>query len=428
MTDRTTEHAGSSLDRETVLARYQQHVNRGLAKLGKLANLPVEASSNGSLVYDERGEAYLDCGGYSVFLLGHRHPRVVEAVKAQLDRHPLSTRVLLNPELAAAATALSEVAPTGLDYVFFTNSGAEAVEVGLKLARLNGRRRVIAAQGGFHGKTLGALSVTGRAHFQEPFLPLLPDVDFVPSGDAVALGEALAKSNENACVILEPVQGENGVVIPPAGYLRAVRDLCDRHAALLILDEVQTGMGRLGFWWGAQREDVTPDILLAGKALGGGVMPVGAAITTPALYAGLNNDPLLHSSTFAGNPLAMAAVIATIETIQAEDIIERAAKLGDTLLASLRSIIDECCAGLVAEVRGVGLLIGIDFKQQHYAADFTYELLNRRVILSNSLNSFCVARITPSALLTKDEAQWLLDAVREAAVALNRRYSNNLPE
>ncbi len=412
-----------SFDRESVLEAYQRHVNRSLARLGKLANLPIEASASGSLVYDERGEAYLDCGGYSVFLLGHRHPKVIEAVKAQLDRHPLSTRVLLNPQLAQAANDLSRVAPAGLDYVVFTNSGAEAVEAGLKLARLNGKRKVIAADGGFHGKTLGALSVTGRAHFREPFLPLLPDVEFVPFDDVNALDEALAKSGGDACVILEPVQGENGVVVPKDGYLRAVRKLCDHHDALLILDEVQTGLGRLGAWWGAQREDVTPDILLAGKALGGGVVPVGAALTTSHLFERLNKDPLLHSSTFAGNPLAMAAVSATIETIEAEDIVGRAAGLGDTLLTSLRRIIAETCSDLVSEVRGVGLLIGIEFKQDHLAADFTYELLNRRVILSNSLNSFRVARLTPSALLSPDEAGWLLDAVREAGEALNRRYA-----
>lgn len=411
------------VDRQVVLAQYQRHVNKGLAKLAKFANLPVEVRSDGNLVYDQDGKAFLDCGGYSVFLLGHRHPAVINAVKAQLDRHPMTTRVLLSPELGEAATALAEVAPAGLDYVCFTNSGAEAVEVGLKLARLNGKRRLIAAEGGFHGKTLGALSVTGRPHYQEPFQPLLPNVEFVPYGDTPALESAIARSDGDACVILEPIQAENGVVVPPVGYLREARRLCSTHDALLILDEIQTGLGRLGVWWGADREGVVPDILLAGKVLSGGVVPVGAAVTSAALYARLNSDPFLHTSTFGGNPLAMAAVRATIETIKREGIVSRAEMLGKALLEPLRQILEVRCPSLIVEVRGVGLLIGIEFIEGHIAADFIFELLQRRVISSNSLNSNRVARLTPPALLSESDLTWLFDAVGGAATALHRRYA-----
>ncbi|HLF78585.1 MAG TPA: aminotransferase class III-fold pyridoxal phosphate-dependent enzyme [Dehalococcoidia bacterium] len=411
------------VDRLAVLAQYEQHVNSGLAKLARFANLPVEVRSEGNLVYNEQGEAFLNCGGYSVFLLGHRHPAVTEAVKAQIDRHPLTTRVLLNPELAQAATDLAEIAPTGLEYVCFTNSGAEAVEVGLKLARLNGKRKLIAAQGGFHGKTLGALSVTGRAHFQEPFAPLLADVEFVPYGDASALETALRASAGESCVILEPVQGEAGVIIPPEGYLREVTRLCSLHGALLILDEIQTGLGRLGVWWGCEREGVVPDILLTGKVLSGGVVPVGAAVTSAEIYAGINRDPFLHSSTFAGNPLAMSAVIATIETIKREDLVSKADRLGKTILESLKAILGELCPGLVVEVRGVGLLIGVEFTEDHIAADFILELMQRKVVLSNSLNSSRVARLTPPALLTESDLEWLYKAVRGAAASLSKRYA-----
>jgi putrescine aminotransferase len=408
------------VNRDTVLAQYAQHVNSGLAKLARFANMPVEVRSEGNLVFNEAGEAFLDCGGFSVFLLGHRHPAVTEAVKAQIDTHPLTTRVLLNPLLAQAATMLAEIAPAGLDYVCFTNSGAEAVEVALKLARLNGKRRLISAENGFHGKTLGALSVTGRPSFQGPFTPLLDGVEFVPYGDLEAMEAALSRARDQACVILEPVQGEAGVIIPPVGYLSEIRRLCSEYGALLVIDEIQTGLGRLGTWWGC--EGVVPDILLSGKVLGGGVVPVGAAIASSNVYAGLNRDPFLHSSTFAGNPLAMSAVIATIETLQREDVPSRAASLGATILEGVQGILREHCPGLVTDVRGIGLLIGIEFTADHIASDFILELLQRKVVLSNSLNSVRVARLTPSAFLTGDQLDWLFDAVRSAATALSKRY------
>lgn len=412
-----------AIDRQAVLEQYQRHVNKGVAKLAKFANLPLEVRSEGTRVYNQDGEAFLDCGGFSVFLLGHRHPAVIAAVKAQLDRHPMTTRVMLSPELAAGAEALARVAPDGLDYVCFTNSGAEAVEVGLKLARLNGRRRLIASEGGFHGKTLGALSVTGRAKYQTPFLPLLPDVTFVPYGDASALERALGEGSGDACVIIEPIQGENGVIVPPVGYLRDVRRLTSTRNALLVLDEIQTGLGRLGVLWGGDREGIVPDILLAGKVLSGGVIPVGAVITSAALYAGLNSDPFLHTSTYAGNPLAMAAVTATLATIANEDIVNRAGALGGRLLQSLQQIVADRCPSLVVDVRGVGLLIGVEFAQDHVAGDFIFELLQRKIVLSNSLNTARVARLTPPAILSESDITWLLGAIDEAASALNRRYA-----
>jgi putrescine aminotransferase len=408
--------------RDTVLRQYQRHVNTGMARLGKMAGLPVEVRSEGCFVFDQDGEGYLDCGGYSVFLLGHRHARVIEAVKAQLDRHPLTTRVLLNAELAQAAEALAARAPSGLDFVVFTNSGAEAVEAGIKLARLAGRNRLVSTTGGFHGKTMGALSVTGRPHYRDPFHPLVPDVEFVPYGDADAMSAALSRDGRRTAVVLEPVQGESGVVIPPDGYLRQVRELCDRHGALLILDEIQTGLGRLGSWWGADRAQVSPDILLVGKALGGGVMPVGAVVTSAATFAGLNRDPFLHTSTFAGNPLAMAAATAAIAAIEDEGIVDRARLLGESILRELRRVLLAGCPDLIADVRGVGLLIGVEFRQEHVAGDFIHELLRRKVVLANSLNAFSVARLTPPAIMTDAECRLLFDATEDAALTLRERY------
>ena len=406
--------AKPALTRQAVRQRHQRYVNRSFGKLAGVMNLPVEVRSEGCLVYDETGAAYLDCGGYGVFLMGHCHPKVVAAVKAQLERHPLATRGLLNLELVEAGETLISVAPRGMQYAFFANSGAEATELGLKLARLHGKTKLIAMHGGYHGKTLGALSVTARAHFQDPFRPLLPDVRFVPYGDATALEAALVEQGNQSAVILEPVQGEGGAIAPPLGYLRQVADLCQRYGALLILDEIQSGLGRLGHWWGADREGITPDIMLVGKGLSGGVVPVSAVVATAEAYEPLNNDFILHSSTFAGSPLAMAAAKSAVEVIRDENLVQRAGVMGEYMLSNLRTLLAEACPDLVVDVRGVGLLIGIEFTSSDLAGELMMKLLERRIILSHSLNSHRVLRLTPPALLTEEQCAWLFTAIYEA--------------
>lgn len=407
--------------RDTILRQYREHVNKGVATLAEFMGTSVEVRSEGSLIYDQEGEAYLSCGGYGVFILGHRHPAVLNAVRAQLDQHPLTSRILLSGELASAAEALAAVAPSGLDYVCFTNSGTEAVEVGLKIARLSGKRRVVAMQQGFHGKTMGSLSVTGRERYRAPFVPLLPDVTFVAFGEIAALEKELSDRPDDACVILEPVQGEGGVRVPPEGYLRQVRATCSEYGAFLIFDEIQTGLGRLGAWWGADREDVVPDVLLVGKGLSGGIMPIGAAVTSSEAYEPLNRDPLLHTSTFAGNPLAAVAAEAAIAVIAREDIPSRAARVGEDILCKLRNLLGPFPSS-VTEVRGVGLLIGIEFSAEYLAADFMMELLSNRVLVSLSLNAERVIRITPPALISDAELAWLYDAVANASSAIHNRY------
>jgi len=407
--------------RAEVLETYRRHVNKSSAVLADLIGAPLEVSSQGTKVRDEHGTAYLDCGGYAVFLLGHRHPAVIAAVHRQLDINPLATRLLPSPPLAEAAASLAAVAPPGLDHVFLTNSGAEATELGLKLARLGGRTRVVAMTGGFHGKTLGALSITGRPQYRAPFAPLLPDVEFVSFGDAAALDQALARDGSRTCVVVEPVQGEGGVVIPPPGYLRHARDRCTETGALLIADEIQTGLGRLGRWWGVDAEGVVPDVLLVGKILSGGVIPVGAVVATDEVFAPLDADPLLHSSTYAGNPLAAVAATETIRVIAREGLVERAAILGREVLAMTADVLATHCPGLVREVRGQGLLIGIDFAAADLAAEFMMALLEQRVITSYSLNTHTVLRLTPPAVLDREDLHFLESALTAAARDLVRR-------
>ena len=407
--------APASCDR--VLDRYANHVNSSLASLARLVAAPVEVSAAGSKVRGSDGHTYLDCGGFGVFLLGHCHPAVVAAVRQQLECNPLATRLFLNPELAQAAVDVAGITPAGLDYVFLTNSGAEATELGLKLARLAGKRHVIAMHGGFHGKTLGALSVTGRAQYRDPFGPLLPMVDFVPFGDSAALRAALTAES---AVLLEPVQAEGGVRLPPDGYLRQVRQACTQVGAVMILDEIQSGMGRLGAWWGADLAGVTPDVLLTGKILGGGVMPAGGVVASPRLFAPLNADPLLHSSTFAGSPLAAAAVTATIDVIKAEGLIERTRELGPQVRDLAADAVTAHCPHLVTEVRGQGLLIGVDFVSADVATEFLIGLLDEHVIPSYSLNSSNVLRLTPPAILDAADLEWLARALTSAAKHVGR--------
>jgi putrescine aminotransferase len=383
-----------------------------------MGGLSVEARSAGALVYDDVDRAFLDCGGFGVFLVGHCHPAIVGAAREQLERHPLATRTLLSAELARAAEALARVAPKGLDYVFFANSGAEAVEAGLKLARLNGKRRLLSMRDGFHGKTMGALSVTGRPFFQDPFRPLLPDVTMLAYGDLDALDGALSS---DSCVIVEPIQAEGGVIVPPAGFLAGVQELCRGHGAMLILDEVQTGMGRLGAWWGADREGVVPDVLLVGKGLSGGVVPVSAMVASEAAFSELNRDPFLHTSTFGGSPLACAVAKASIEVIEREGLVARAAELGGRIMSSIEPILAATGEDVVADVRGVGLLIGIEFADEGLTGEFLFELLERRVLVSNSLNSNRVLRLTPPAVMSDSELDWLVSAVEESADAVAQR-------
>lgn len=409
-------------DRAAVIARHRRHVNSGLARLADLMGTHLEVSSKGNYVFDENGEKYLDCGGYGVFTLGHCHPFIVEAVKEQLERNPLSSRALVSPELASAAEALSSVAPAGLDYVYFGSSGAEAAEAALKIACLHGKYKLIAMHNGYHGKTLGALSVTGRDIYRNPFERLLPDVSFVTFGKTDELEAALSAAGEEACVILEPVQAEGGVVIPALGYLREVERLCHHHGAFFVLDEIQTGLGRLGSWWGADREQVVPDVLLVGKALSGGVVPVSAAVASSSVYEKLNRNPILHTSTFSGNPLAAAAAKATIELMKRENVVSLAQGLGERLLQLVKQLTARHTSDLVTEVRGEGLLLGIEFKADFLAGDFMAEMMKHRVIVSYSLNAHRVVRLTPSAFLTESDIGWLETAFRESVSVLTERY------
>jgi len=405
--------------RANVLDGYRKHVNHGLARLANLMSAPVVVRAAGNHLYTSADDRLLDCGGYGIFLLGHSHPELVEAVCAQARTMAVTGPLVFHPSLATAARKLAEACPPGLERVCLTNSGAEAVELALKIARLNGKRHIVSTHGGFHGKSMGALSVTGRPAYQNPFLPLLPDVTFVPYGDAAAARAALARES---CLILEPVQGEGGARIPPSGYLAEVAAACRSASALLVIDEIQTGLGRTGELWAASAEDVIPDILLCGKALGGGLMPVGAVVTRPSVFAPLDRDPMLHTSTFGGNPLAATAVSKTIDVMLRDNVPGRARVLGDRLLRLLRGNIGTTCGHLVADIRGKGLLLGVEFVSESIAGEFVLEMLEEKVVVSASANALRTIRLTPSAFLSEADIQHLEQALHATARNLTKLH------
>ncbi|MFZ1164077.1 acetylornithine transaminase [Mycobacterium sp.] len=310
------------------------------------------ASGRGAVVTDVDGKSYLDLlGGIAVNVLGHGHPAVLDAVTRQMSTLGHTSNLFAAEPGIALAEALVGLLGTDAEArVLFCNSGTEANEAAFKLSRLTGRTKLVAAQGGFHGRTMGALALTGQPSKQAPFAPLPGDVTHVPYGDVDAL--AAAVGDDTAAVFLEPIMGESGIVVPPDGYLAAARDITARHGALLVLDEVQTGMGRTGTFFAHQHDGVTPDVVTLAKGLGGG-LPIGACLAVGPAAQLLT--PGLHGSTFGGNPTCAAAALAVLRVLAGEDLVRRAGVLGKTLHHSIESLHHPS----IDHVRGRGLLCGI---------------------------------------------------------------------
>ncbi|MCX7599850.1 MAG: aminotransferase class III-fold pyridoxal phosphate-dependent enzyme [Armatimonadetes bacterium] len=404
----------SDVSFDLVYRRYQDHVNPGMAQLVRFMGFDAaEIEAEGCYVICADGRRFLDClGGPGVFTFGHRPAAIVGAVVAQLKRMPLSSHLLLNPVMAEAAERVAAVTPGDLEYVFFCNSGAEAVEGALKAARMyTGRPGFVAAEGAFHGKTFGALSASGRDVYKRPFEPLLPGFVHVTFGDVDALAEAVTR--ETAAVILEPIQCENGIRIPPDGYLTAAREICDRHGALLILDEIQTGFGRTGRRWACDWDGVVPDIVTLGKALGGGVMPVGAFVARPAVWKIFEENPYIHTSTFGGNPLACAAAIAAISEMERLDTPALCAARGQELLDGCRRTASEY-PDLVHDVRGRGLLVAVEFGDSDVAGLVIAGLAQRGILAAYGLNNPKVLRFEPPAIITREEVAYVAQALADS--------------
>ncbi|MGA9375711.1 MAG: acetylornithine transaminase [Mycobacterium sp.] len=357
------------------------------------------ATGDGAVVTDSDGNSYLDLlGGIAVNLLGHRHPAVIEAVTAQLNTlGHTSNLYATEPGIALAEALVGHLGSPAR--AFFCNSGTEANEVAFKITRLTGRTNIVAAEGAFHGRTMGSLALTGQPAKQAPFEPLPGNVTHVPYGDADALAKAV--DDDTAAVFLEPIMGEGGVVVPPPGYLAKVREITSAHGALLVLDEVQTGVGRTGAFYAHQHDGITPDIVTLAKGLGGG-LPIGACLAIGA--TGDLLTPGLHGSTFGGNPVCTAAALAVLKTLTAEDLIAKAAVLGKTISHG----VEELHHPLVSHVRGKGLLLGIVLTAEKAKA---VETAARDAGFLVNAAAADVIRLAPPLIITETQIDELLTAL-----------------
>lgn len=428
--------------REQVVENHKTYLNSSLVMMMGLINFDKQFTrAEGIYVWDNKGNRYLDfLGAYGALNMGHNHPKIIDAVN-QVKEMPNLLQAALGTLPAALAKNLALATPGDLRRSFFGNSGAEAVEGALKLARAaTGRTALVYCEGSFHGKSLGALSITGRKKYQQAFEPLVPDCYEVPYGDLDALENRL-RDQSCAAFIVEPIQGEGGIIIPPPGYLSGVRQICSRYGTLLIFDEIQTGFGRTGDMFACQHEGVTPDIMCLAKSLGGGVMPIGAYITTDEIWKkayGSMEKATLHTSTFGGNTRAAAAGIAALEVLYEENLPEKARESGTYLLQQLRKLQEKY--PLLKDVRGRGLMVGIEFNQpgslagkatlglvnklseEYLGSLVAGELMNKyHIITAYTLNNPNVIRLEPPLGVTREQLDTLLAAL-DKILAANKGF------
>jgi acetylornithine/N-succinyldiaminopimelate aminotransferase len=384
----------------------QQRWNQALQNNYGSPNLTL-VKGDGARVWDIEGREYLDfLGGIATNILGHAHPKIVEAIEIQSKLLGHVSNLYSHPKAIELAEKLKSFTGQARAKTFFCNSGAEANEAALKLSRLTGRNRVISTEGSFHGRTMGALSMTGQIAKRKPFKPLLKNVDFIAFNNLKAAKRTINK--RVAMVIVEPIQGENGVVVPDLGYLKYLRELTAEHGVLLALDCVQTGMGRTGQWFGYENEGITPDIVTLAKGLGGG-LPLGAMIAI-----GESSDlfnPGSHGSTFGGNPIACAASLAAISVIENQNILPRIKELELTLKLEISK------SPLVDQVRGSGLLLGIALKLP--VAKTLVTQLQERGLLVNATSDVLI-RIAPPLIITDQQVSDFIETFREVAATHER--------
>ncbi len=356
----------------------------------------------GAKVWDINNKEYIDCmGGYGVALVGHRNPRVVAALKAQLDKIITVHTSLYSKTREEFLENLIKVAPKGLSQVHLGNSGAEAVEAAIKFARKStGKSGMIAMNGSYHGKSLGALSITFNPKYRKSFMPLVEKVDFAPFGDIEALRSKINK--DTAFIIMEPIQGESGIIVAPDGFLQDVRRLCDENGILLIFDEIQSGLGRTGKMWACQHWNTAPDIMCLAKGIAGGV-PMSATLVRPDILASISKGE--HSSTFGGNPLSCAAGTATLQALTQDGLVDNAAAVGKIFMDGLEKLKQK--HSVVREVRGKGLMIGIEMKFE--IKDILFDAIKEGVLLLYSGRN--ILRLLPPLVITEQEIKKVLEVL-----------------
>jgi len=348
----------------------------------------------GSHVWDTDNNEYIDCmGGYGVALVGHRNERVVNAIKSQIDKVITVHSSFYSKTREEFLQTLIDTAPSGLSQVHLNNSGAESVEAAIKFARkFTGKKKMVAMKGSYHGKSMGALSLTFNPKYREPFQPLVEEVSFSPYGDVDALQNVIDK--DTAFVILEPIQGESGIHVPPEGFLQEVRKICDENDSLLIFDEIQSGLGRTGSMWASEHWKTVPDIMCLAKGIAGGV-PMGATLVRPDILAVIKKGE--HSSTFGGNPLACAAGIATLQALTQDGLVENAKSAGEKFLQGLEKLKSK--HKIIREVRGKGLMIGVELKFE--VKDILMEGIKNGLLLLYSGRN--ILRFLPPLVISEED-------------------------
>jgi putrescine aminotransferase len=423
-----SQQQAQALSRLTV-ENFANHYNPGFLQYRKSVTeggdfAAVEWSGRGATFTDVFGRTYIDLlGGYGLLSLGWSHQKVIAAVKAQLDRSPMPTQELLDWPRGMLADLMAKITPGDIEYAFFVSSGTEAVEGAIKFAKAaTGKSGFIAAVRGFHGKTAGSLSLMGKAAYRKPAMPLLGNVYHVPYGDASAVEQQLRIArevgNEIAAVVMEPVQGEAGAITPPDDFWPRLRQLCDEYGVLLIADEVQTGLGRTGALWGVNHWNVAPDIICSAKALGGGVMPIGAFMASKRVWKQFIDEPFFHTTTTGGNPLACAAAIATINVVLEDDLPRQAAEKGQYFIERLQPLALKYDS-IYTKITGKGLLIGQHFHDAETGYKVAAGLFKRGVLISGTLTSATTVRIEPPLVIEYSEIDEALNRLEDTLKAVS---------
>ena len=380
----------------------------------------VLTHGKGALVWDINGKEYVDCSSsYGVAALGHCHPKIVEAIKAQSEELITCHSCYYNDKRAEFIDKLIKITPKGLNKAFLSNSGAESVECALKLARkATGKTEIIAVMGSYHGKTMGALSVTWDKKYREPFMPLIPDVKHVAPDNAAKIAEAITE--KTAAVILEPVRGEGGIRVPPNGYFQEVREICNKRGVLLIFDEVQSSFGRTGKLFGGENWGVTPDIMCLAKPFAGG-LPIGITVAKDTIMSSLKVGE--HSTTFSGSPLVCAAGCAAIDALMGEKLADKAASNGKYFKTQLEGLAEK--HKIIKEVRGLGLMLGIELRYDVYGV--LLKALNKGVLVIDAGRT--VVRLLPPLVITKPQIDRVITVLDEALgeEEVERASSNPVP-
>ncbi len=404
---------------EDTLKYFDEYVSPGWLKYRKSVSTNsavVEWKDKDSVCRGLYGEEFIDClGGFGIYTCGHRNDDILDVVKAQLDHQALHSQELLDPLRGYLAKAVADITPGDLQHCFFTNGGAEAVEMALKLARIaTGGRWYISTVGAFHGKSMGAVSMGGKNTYRTPYTPMVQQVQHVEFGNAddarKAIKNLVAVGEKVAGMIVEPIQGEAGIIVPPKGYLQELREICDEYGVALIFDEIQTGMGRTGTMWRCEAEGVVPDIMAFGKAFGGGIMPITGIICKPSMWVQdlIDNPWLLGSPTFGGNPVCCAAAIATIKYMIDNEVPKQCKEKGEVLKEGLVKL-KEKYPTIIDDVRGTGLMLAVEFVDCEVGYSVAKGLFKRGVMTAGTLvNAKCI-RFEPPAVITYEQIEAVLE-------------------